>query len=504
MIRAPRTLALTALWLPLAACVHSSVPAGGTLPDDGIVSHPDQLTFPVVDYQPPRASEHRMVLANGSVCYMAEHSFVPLVRIEATIRTDRDREPEGLTGLNGAFFSQLAEGGGGGLAPAEFEDRVAFLGARFWSRPTEYGGVVGIELLSKDLNQGLDLLFGQLVSPGFDQARLDLWREQTLASLRQRNDDTRRLERLEWNRLIYPPTVSEGRFVTQADLDRITRDALLDWQRRWVAPAGISFEVSGDVTRNAVLTALDRHFETWQAACEPVPERDAEYSAATPGVYLLDKEVNQTRVRLALPGLHRDDSRWVAGEVLNTILGGGFTSRLVSRIRSDEGLAYSVWSSLGEENHGTGLFLGGMQTKVESTLYAMALYKEELQRLAGGDLENDELERVRQGMIEEFPGNFNSPANIVARLHDEELSGRYASDPAWFASYRDRVAAVDRDAVISLAREMLDTDRLIWLLIGDTKVIEAGDSEHGLKLEDFGPVTRIPLRDPLSQLPLEG
>jgi zinc protease len=396
----------------------------------------------------------------------------------------------------------LAQGGGNGLEPAVFEDRVAFLGARFWSRPVSTGAVVGIELLSKDLEEGLELLFGQLKAPAFDETRLQLWRDQTLADLRQRNDDTRRLESLEWNRLLYSPDSGEGRVITAADVQAVTPGALREWHTRFVGPAGISFRVSGDVDRATLKTALESHLQGWAPATDPVPPRLPRYAGAPSGVYLLDKSVNQTRVRLALPGLERDDPRWLAGEVLNTILGGGFTSRLVQRIRSDEGLAYSVGSRLEDRHHGRGLFSGGMQTKAPSTLYAMSLYQQELRRLAEGDLQQEELDRVRQGLIEEFSGQFNTPAAIVAALHDEELSGRLSRDPRWFQDYRSRLAAVDRQAVIDLARELFTGTQPVWLLIGDAGAIEAGDGQHPLRLEDFGPVTRLPLRDPLSQQPL--
>ncbi|NUN52905.1 MAG: hypothetical protein HUU06_09000, partial [Planctomycetaceae bacterium] len=122
--------------------------------------------------------------------------------------------------------------------------------------------------------------------------------------------------------------------------------------------------------------------------------------------------------------------------------------------------------------------------------------------LAAGDLQDEELERVRRGLIEEFPGQFNTPASIVEALHEEHLSGRRERDPRWFQDYRSRLATVDRQAVISLAGQLFRETRPVWLLIGDARAIEAGDGVHELRLEDFGPVTRLSLRDPLSQQPL--
>ncbi len=465
-----------------------------------IPNHPDKLVYDELHYDPPVAADYREPLAEGAVAYIAEDSRVPLIDITINIKMDDQQVPEGMNGLHEATMELLTAGAGDWDA-TWIEEEIAYLGASLRSRVTSSGGRVRLQTLTKDFDHGLDMLFAILQTPNFDQDRLELWKEERIASFKERNDHPRRIESMEWRRLIYDESWYKP--ATAADVDAINRDAMKEWARTWIQPAHMVIAISGDFQTEEMLAKLNRRLAGWSGpevsfgAMEPV------YSDVSPGVYLINKDVNQTRAICLLPGLDRDSDSWLAAYMMNEILGGsGMSSNLVNRIRTKEGLAYSTGSRLEEVDRGQGLLYALFQTKTESTIFAMSLLVDEYNKMAAGDIDEESFENARTKMIDGFPATFGDAARIVSVLADEEITGRYESNPLYYSELRDKARALTLQDLKAAAAELLRSDQLVWLLVGDAEEILKGDEEHGLTLDDIAPVTRLPLRDPLTQEPI--
>jgi zinc protease len=420
------------------------------------------------------------------------------------VRVDDKQEPPAQFGLHDAAFALMTTAGGAQHDATWIEEEIAFLGASLDSYADENGGVLGLQTLTKDLPHGLDLAFELLRSPRYQEDRLQQWKDRRLAAFRKRNDEAEDVERAQWRRLVYDERSNRpGTAATTAAIDAASLKA---WHDRWVQPRNLLITVSGDITAKEILPQLEKRFKGWSGPAQDFGSPDPCYADARPGVYLVNKAINQTRARCILPGLDRDDPRWLPAWLMNEMLGGGsMSSKLLNRIRTQEGLAYSVGSRLEERDFGRGLLFAAFQTKVESTQYAMSLLREELGKMAAGDFRDEELENSKAQLVQAFPTWFVSAGAIAGVLAGEELSGRDKSDPRHYQELRTRVQAVTRQQVEEAARDLLKPGAMVWLLVGDAPKILAPDTEHGLKLEDFGPVTRLPLRDPLTleALPLD-
>lgn len=470
----------------------------------GVASHPDHLVFPELEYEPPSAAGSRIELPGGAVCFMKRDAVVPIVNVVVYIRADDRLVPEGESGLHGAAMELLSESGSVTHTAEWIEDQVEFLGAELSSRTGSYGGTVKLNLLSKDLEQGLDILFELLRAPAYQEDRLDVWRDRKLSDLRTRNDSSSSIESIEWKRLIYDPEDPRARFSTLSSINSITRDKLINWHRRWFVPGNFVFTVSGDFEEKEMVALLESHIANWEGDPYPFQESPPLYSDAEPGVYIVNKDVNQGRVRFALPGLDRDEPEWFAASIALELLGGGggIRSRLGNRIRGEEGLAYHISAGLQEIPFGPGLLSGLFQSKSESVVRAMKLTVEEFGGMAGGNITEKEVEDIKNSMIEAFPTKFSEPSIIAGKFASEELSGRLEKDPAYYREYRNRIEAVTIEDVKKSAAELLRPDGFIWLVVGDTAAIRTGDGTDETRLEDFGPVTTVTLRDPMTQEPL--
>jgi zinc protease len=213
----------------------------------------------------------------------------------------------------------------------------------------------------------------------------------------------------------------------------------------------------------------------------------------------MQKDVNQGRVSIGLPTVKRDSPDQYALEVMNEILGGsGFTSRITKTVRSDEGLAYSAGSGLTIGVYYPGRFRAAFQSKSRTVAYATELVLEEIKKMRAAPITEEELTTIKNNIVQTFPSNFASKAQVMGIFASDEYTGR---EPFYWKTYRDRIQAVTAADVQRVATTHLVPEKLVVLVVGDQKEIDLGDPRHDVKLTALAPggkVTTLPLRDPLT------
>ncbi len=471
----------------------------------GIPDRPEKLTFPPLEFTPPNAADYRVPLASGPVAYVATDRELPLVTISISVRTGDWVEPEGKEGLTDLCGNLLTRGGTESRTAQELEERLAFLAANLGSGISGAQGSVSLNLLSKDLDEGLAILREVLTKPRFQQDRIDLQKRQMLQGMKQRNDDSATIEGFEQTYLAYGEHFWDNRYQTAASVDSVTREDLQAFHQRWFFPSNFVVTASGDFDRAEMIKKLEQLFAEWPWSGTPPPPKPQDIVMAPPGVYLVNKEVNQGRVSLLLPGIMRDNPDYFALIIMNDILGGGgFSSRLVNRVRSDEGLAYSVGSTFPGGVYFPYCFRASLQTKSRTVPYAISIILEEVKRIAAEPVSAEELDDARRGFIDRLPRSFASKAQIVGVLAGEEFTSRYSSDPDYWQTVVPRISAVTREDVQRVAKKYLTPERLVILVVGEKEEILKGHPDHPVKLTDLGggKFTELPLRDPLTMKPM--
>jgi len=483
--------------LLLLAFLPAAPAAAQPIPD-----HPDKLVFQPVAFQPPVAKDHRVVLKNGMVVYIAEDRALPLVNIALTVRVGSWLEPAGKEGLAGLTGSQMRRGGTKSLTADELDERLDFLAAQVSTGIGTTSGSAGLNCLSDNLDAALAIFVEMLRAPRFQEDRLALAKEQAFQEMKKRNDDSAEIEAREWGVLLYGDGFFTNRFTTEASVKGVTRDDLVSFHRRYFYPANMVAAVSGAFSRAEMLRKLEAAFAGWTSPRTTIPPVPGAITPATPGVYRVEKDVNQGRVSVGLPTVKRDHPDVYALEVMNEILGGsGFTARITKTVRSNEGLAYSAGSGLSPGVFYPGRFRVAFQSKSRSVPYATSLVLEEIRGMREAAVTAEELDTIKNSLVQTFPSSFASKAQSMAIFASDEYTKR---DPAYWANYRDRIKAVTAADVQRVAREHLVPERMILLVVGKQAEIDLGDEKHPVTLAQLAPggrVQALPLRDPMTMRP---
>jgi len=463
-----------------------------------IVDHPDKLKFKDLDYQPPKPADYRQTLKCGATAYIVENHEIPTFDLTILVRTGSMYEPVEKAGIAGFTGYLMRNGGVEGMTASEIDERLAFLAGDISINIGGSRGRASLFCLSKDIDEGLGLLKKILRTPVFDQEALDRYRTDVLSDLGQRNASTSDIESREWQFLMYGdhPCTKPYRS-TEASVNSITREDMMAFHKKYFFPGNFIVAVSGDFNTKDMLAKLNTLFADWPDQKLTLPIIPEHVPDPTPGVYMIAKEdVNQSRIRIGHMGVMRDTPDEFALIVMNDILGGGgFSSRIVRRVRSDEGLAYNAGSIFERPVLYPGTFRAWFQTKHNTAAFGTRLIVDEIERIRTDKCDKEIVENSKAGFIGNLVNPFSSKKSIVDTFADDQYTKR--PDDYW-QKYTERMEAVTPDDVLAAAQKYLHPDKLVYLVVGNPEAVEKGSDKHPEHFSDFGKITILPLRDPMT------
>jgi predicted Zn-dependent peptidase len=273
---------------------------------------------------------------------------------------------------------------------------------------------------------------------------------------------------------------------------------LIEFYKRNYQPSRFVLAVSGDFKTEEMIAKLEKAMAGWNDSGIPATKIPKPDYIPVPGVYMVNKpDVNQGRVSMGNLGIMRGNPDEFAIDMMNEILGGsGFTSRIMNRVRTDEGLAYDAGSSFSAGVYYEGQFRAAFQSKSATAAQAAQIVLDEVERIRKEKVSAEDLGTVKNQAIEIFPRYFASASAVAGTFAADEFTGR---DPGYWDSYRDKIRAVTMDDVQRVATKYLHPDQLVILAVGNVDDLLKGNPEkpqHSFEKMGNGKITRIPLPDP--------
>jgi len=427
-------------------------------------------------------------LPNGLKLYLLENHELPLVRGSALVRTGNLFDPPDKAGLATITGMVLRTGGTKGKTGDQLDEELENIAASVESSIDESFGVASFSSLKENTDEVLGVFHDILTMPGLRQDKIDLAKTELRSGISRRNDDPHGIVEREFYQTVYGRNTPYGWRLEYATVDRIDRDDIVRFYERYFFPSNIMLAVIGDFSTADMKAKLEREFGGWTVKQPPVPPFPPVNAKPEPGIFVATKtDVTQTFFTLGhLDGELRDPD-YPALEVMADILGGGFHSRLVQRVRTKLGYAYDVSAFWGANYDHPGVFEISGSTKSASTTETIKVIEEEVAKIRTTEVTAEELESAKQTVANSFVFNFDTPAKTLNRILRYDYYG-YPRD--FIDRYQRAIQAVTRQDVLRVAREHIKPKELTILAVGNPQ-------QFGTPLATLGlPVASIDLTIP--------
>jgi predicted Zn-dependent peptidase len=454
---------------------------------------PDRSKPPAVG--PPPTLElpqiERRTLSNGLPVWLIESHEVPLAQVNLLVQAGSSDDPAGKYGVASLTAAMLDEGAGTRTA-LEIADAFDFLGAVVTTSSSFDASSIRMNVPVARLADALPVMADVALRPTFPDSDLQRLRQERLTALLQAQDDPASIASMAFSRLLFGAThrYGTGAVGTPAALNGLTGADLRAFHSAYFTPSNSTLVVVGDLKMEAVLPLLEQHYGAWKGTAKARSTLAPAPQPARREIVVVDKPgAEQSQVRIGWIGVPRSTADYFTLVVLNTALGGSFTSRLNQNLREKHGYAYGA-SSTFDMRLSAGPFLAYAGVQTDKTAEAVREFFNELEAIQK-PIGDDELAKAKNYLALGFPSDFETTGDLSRRL-EEMIVYRLPDD--YFEQYVARIQAATPAAVQKAAATYIQPARFLVIVAGDAKTIEAP-----LRALKLGPVRVMKVAEAIGQ-----
>jgi zinc protease len=405
---------------------------------------------------------HREVLPNGIVLLVAERPDVPIVAVRVFLKAGSVFDPAdkgGLANLTGTLLTR----GTAKRSGAQLDDTIEFVGGSLEAGAGRDGLNVSLSVLKRDLGLGLELLAEVVTSPTFPESELTRKIAQIQAAIKRSEEDPNTVAARALSHLVYP-SHPYGRPVegTIESVGKLTRDDVVGFHRDHVRPDTTIIAVVGAVSVDEARRQVLARLGAWARPSSPPPAVGPAIASGQTRSETITRDLTQATIMLGRQVIRQIDPDYFPLGVASYVLGGGSASRLYARVRDEGGLAYSVYSYVSPARYGA-TFVVGAQTRVGEVSKVGDILKEELTRMGGGAVTDDELKLAKDYLIGSFPLRLDTTAKMadfIVAIEEQGLGLDYAD------RYKANVARVTAADVQRVAARFMASDSFNRVVVG--------------------------------------
>jgi zinc protease len=435
----------------------------------------------------------RFNLKNGLLVVVYEKHEVPIVQMNLVVKAGSVNETADKLGLAGLTANMMDEGAAG-KSSLELSDAIDFLGTTIGvSGGLHTSGVAMRSTISK-LDESLKLFADVLLRPDFPQKELERLQKQYLTSLLQAYDQPRAIAGAATGQIVFGKEHPYGRTSNGSvqSLKAFTVEDLKNFYSTYYRPNNSFLIVVGDVKAQEIVAKLESAIGSWEKKEVAAVKVSNVKQVSGRKIYLIDKaEAAQSVIRICRIGTDRMTEDYFPLMVMNTILGGSFTSRLNNNLREVHGYAYGAGSGFSFRSS-AGPFTASSDVQTDATDKALNEFMKELNGISK-PITDEELDKAKNYIALGYPDNFSSVASIAGQLAEMV---QYNLPESYFNDFIGKVLAVKKDDVRRVAKKYVDTDDLAIIIVGDRAKIE-----KGLKETKVGKIINMVPTDVLGSMP---
>jgi zinc protease len=424
-------------------------------------------------------------LANGATLIVSEKHNLPLISFSITFLGGANQfEQANRRGVAAMTSSMLSEGTTTKTGD-QLSDALQLLGTGINTNVGGEEGSIGFVSTAKNFEATLAILSDEMLNSTFPAEALERLRGRTLVGLTQAKDQPVIVGAQVFAKILYGDAHPYGQRTTETSVKAITRDDIVAFHKAYFQPGRAIITVVGDITPAKAKAVVEKGLSGWAKAGDKPSFAYPKLPELQPAkIYLVDKPgAAQSVFNIGLPGPPRDTPDYFALQVLNTILGGQFQSRLNANIREQKGYSYGVNSGF-SYGKGPGAFRAGGSIFSAKTDAALVEFMKELKGIAGEKpITDEEIKTAKESLIQGLPQRFasvNAISNAITSLVVQGLPDDY------FQTYAKNVSAVTKEDLLRVAKQYIDLNHLAIVIVGDRSQVEGP-----LKALGIAPITYI-------------
>lgn len=421
----------------------------------------------------------RFVTKDGLSVVAVQRGPLPLVSMRMVFRAGSAMDPPGKFGV-ADFTARVMRRGTQKLTADQIDEAVEFVGATMGIGVSEDGFACSISAPAEHTDAMLQVMSQLLREPSFPEAEVQSAKSRLLAQLANDMDDPaavadRAFTRVLWGNHPYAHDPSG----LKKDIQSFTRADLVKFHKERLGPKIATLFVVGSFELPKLKASIERAFSGWSGGPDSVPELPAFTELPNAGqIIVVDKpEQTQSQVRIAGAGMKKGGPDSIPSVVMNTALGGGFTSRLVNEVRVNRGLSYGVGSFFAGLKAG-GYFEISTFTKTQSTREIIDVSLDVARKVGQKGLTPRELGTAKTYVAGLYPLRLETNEAVAGALSEIWL---YGLGEDWVERYRSRVAEIDSAKVKAVAQKYLGLEKPLIVVVGKA-------AEVVPQLKSLGPV----------------
>jgi zinc protease len=398
-------------------------------------------------------------LPNGCNLYYFNSGEQDLVRIEWVFGNLRFNPDKPL--LNSAVVSMLTEGTSK-LSASQIADQIDFYGAFLQSEFGYDNSIVTLYSLSKHLGSTLTVIKEMVTDSVFPESELETYvrnQQQKLQVSLQKNDV---VARRKFNKAMNGDSIY-GMSVEATDYQQLQREDMLVHFKQMFQPSNCTIFLAGKIDDSILKLIIDAFGDSWTNGEVVADTTQPDLTSADELFYYIEKpDAIQSAIRIGSRTINRSHPDFPALQVLNTILGGYFGSRLMANIREDKGYTYGIGSGVSSLKHGGALFIA---TEVGADVChdTLSEIEKEINRLKTELVPQEELDLVRNYMLGSLLGSLENVFSHADKFKNVYFAGL---DYSYYDRYTNVIKAVTPQDILDLANKYLDYDKMYKVIVG--------------------------------------